>query len=459
MRWIKSIRTRFALWATALILLFLAAFSGFIYLNLNLSLRAAMDDSLSLGAEQVAAGLNVDNGQILIPEAITSGETGYEAYAERGLVLLILSKSGDILEATGPYRAFDVPTADLDQQPRYLTQPEVNGTNPLRIYSLPVMDNGRLVGWVLTLKSMGDVQESLRRLLNALLLGGTSLLLLAGFAGYFLAARALAPIDEIGRAARRITVEDLSARLPLPPTGDEIERLTAAFNDMLARIERGFRRERQFTADASHELRTPLAAMQAILSVTRQRRRDPEEYEQALDDLAEETERLQNLTDSLLTLARADLVAFEAKAPIDLSTLLPDVTESMRPLAEVKGLELICDTEANLTIQGDGDGLIRLFVNLLDNAIKYTDTGRVVVSAHSAGDKVQIEVSDSGAGIPPTQLARIFERFYRVDPARSSSGAGLGLAIARQVVRAHGGEIDVDSASGGGSTFHVTLPR
>lgn len=459
MRWIKTIRTRFALWATALILLFLTAFGGFVYINLNLSLHAAVDDSLSLGADQVAAGLNVDHGQILIPEIFTSGETGYEAYAERGLTMLIMSMSGDVLEAAGPYRDLDVPTTALTQQPKYLTQPEVNETDPLRIYSLPVMDNGQLVGWVLTLKSLGSVEDSIQRLLTALLLGGASLLLLSGFAGYFLAARALASIDEIGRAARRITVEDLSARLPLPHTGDEIERLTTAFNDMLTRIESGFRRERQFTADASHELRTPLAAMQAILSVTRQRRRNPEEYEQALDDLAEETERLQNLTDSLLALARADLVAFEAKAPLDLSLLLQDVTESMRPLAEAKGLKLTCDTEANLTIQGGEDGLIRLFVNLLDNAIKYTDSGWVAVSAHPVGNQVCIEVRDSGAGIPPEQLGLIFERFYRVDPARASSGAGLGLAIARQIVRAHGGEIEAHSEPGCGSTFRITFPQ
>jgi heavy metal sensor kinase len=458
MRWIRTIRTRFALWATALILAFLATFGGFVYVNLSLSLHTAVDDALSLSAAQTAANLNVDNGKIIIAEAISSDETGSEAFSERGLTLLILSKDGSVLESAGPYKALQVPISNQKTQSKFLTLPETGENDPVRVYTLPVLDNNQVVGWVQTMQSLGHVEDSLQRLLTALLIGGGLLTLLAGFAGYFLASRTLAPIDEITHAARRISTEDLAARLTLPDTGDEVSRLASTFNDMLTRIEGGFRRERQFTADASHELRTPLTAMQAILSVTRQRKRKPAEYEQALDDLTEETERLRSLTESLLALARADLHPMELTETVDLSTLLEDVTESLCPLAEAKGLEITCETAINLTVRGESDGLIRLFINLLENAIKYTEQGSVNVSARKDRGNVHVEIKDTGIGIQPEHLPHIFERFYRVEQSRSQRGTGLGLAIAFQIVQAHGGNIEVESTLGTGTTFRIELP-
>ena len=458
MKWIKTIRTRFALWATALILAFLAAFGGFVYINLSLSLHTAVDDALSLSAAQTAASLNVDNGKIIIAEAISFDETGAEAFGARGLTLIVLSQDGKLLESVGSYRSLQVPVDQQKTQNEFITLPETSENDPIRVYILPVLDNNQVVGWVQTMQSLGHVEDSLQRLLTALLIGGGLLTLLAGFAGYILASRTLAPINEITLAARRISTEDLSARLDLPDTGDEVSRLAATFNEMLARIERGFRRERQFTADASHELRTPLTAMQAILSVTRQRRRTHAEYEEALDDLTEETERLRSLTESLLALARTDLDPLVLSETVDLSTLLEDVSESLRPLADAKGLALTCETVADLNVQGESDGLIRLFINLLENAIKYTDKGSVKVSARKGKENVHVEIKDTGIGIQSEHLPHIFERFYRVEQARSQRGTGLGLAIALQIVQAHGGNIEVESAPGMGATFRIKLP-
>jgi heavy metal sensor kinase len=458
MKWIRSIRARFALWATALILVFLAAFGGFVYINLSVSLHTAIDDTLSFGAAQTAASLNVENGQILILEPITLDESGSEAFTESGLTLVVLSNDGSILQAAGPYRSYPAPVANAGNQSVFLTLPGSGERDSIRIYILPVLDNNQVVGWVQAMQSLGNVDDSLQRLLVTLFLGGGMLSLLAGFAGYFLAARTLAPIDNITHTARRISTADLSARLNLPDTGDEVSRLSATFDEMLGRLETGFKRERQFTADASHELRTPLAALQAILSVTRARERSTQEYQQALEDLSDETDRMRGLVEDLLSLARGENGFSLHLEPLDLALLLSDVSESLRPLAGSRGLEFTCDLPPALPFSGDMDALIRLFVNLLDNAIKYTERGSVSLSARQEENTIIVKVSDTGIGIPAEHLAHIFERFYRVETARSSGGVGLGLAIARQIAQAHGGNIEVESSPNAGTTFTVKLP-
>lgn len=458
MKRIKSLRTRFAIWITILILLILAAFGGFVYANLNLSLHTAIDNSLSLSAAQNAASLNVDNGKIIISEPITPEESGFQAFSERGLTLIVLSKDGTILESAGPFRN-TLPTFEqANPNGSFSTVPIANNEDPIRVYTLPVLDNQRIVGWVQAIQSLGSVRDTLDRLLLALVLGGGLLSILAGFGGYFLAARALAPIDNITRTAENISSEDLSARIALPDTEDEVSRLATTFNNMLSRLENGFKRERQFTADASHELRTPLAAMQAILSVVREGERPAAEYRQALDDLADESNRMRGLVEDLLSLARGESGLTLQPESFDLSVLLSDVADTLRPLAQAKGLALVTQLPSQLPIKGDMDSLIRLFVNLLDNAIKYTEQGTITLSASQAGRKVHVTVSDTGIGIPAEHLPHIFERFYRVESARSSAGTGLGLAIARQIAQAHGGEINVESSPKVGTTFSVSLP-
>ena len=448
---LNTLRTRFALWTALLILLVLAAFGAYVYLSMSRGLYAALDNTLQVGTSQIIASLNVDNGKLILPDSLSEPPEGETPPA--GFSVRILTPDGTVLQQTGVY-ASQLPAVKIPNPSAFYT----TLTNPpLRIYTVPVTDNNQLVAIVQVAQSTGAVQATLGRLLTTLLIAAPLLLLATAASGYFLAARALRPVDTMTSMARHISAEDLSARLNLT-SDDELGRLASTFDEMLARLEDSFRRERQFTADASHELRTPLAAMQAILSVTRQRRRKPAEYEQALDDLSEETERLCSLTESLLALARADLHPIVLNETVDLSTLLEDVTESLRPLAEAKGLELACKTEGSLTVRGESDGLIRLFINLLDNAIKYTEHGNVNVSALRDGDQVHVEVSDTGVGIPASHLPHVFERFYRVEQSRSKRGTGLGLSLAQQIVAAHGGKISAMSQAGKGSMFTVELP-
>jgi signal transduction histidine kinase len=224
-------------------------------------------------------------------------------------------------------------------------------------------------------------------------------------------------------------------------------------------LDDSFRRERQFTTDASHELRTPLTAMQAILTVMREKRRTPEEYEQALDDLSDEAFRLRALVDDLLRLARSAGPVARVHENINLSTLLHDVADSLRPLAEAKGLTLACEVPDRLALTGDSDELIRLFVNLVDNAIKYTEQGSVSLAAsHRDNHHLTVRITDTGPGIAPEHLPHLFDRFYRVEQARATPGAGLGLSIAQSIARAHDGTIQVNSVVNQGTQFVVSFP-
>jgi heavy metal sensor kinase len=461
MKRFKTLRMRFALWVALLLLAVLTFFGAFVYSSLARSLSSAVDDLLRLSASQAIAAVNIENGQINFSDSIPEG-TAAADLVEHGLTIRILDLKGNVLQAFGPYRAAKVEPSALTAanagQTTFGTMIDPQEGDSVRFYTAPIIENNQLVGVVQVAQDLGNVTDTLDRLLVTLLLASPLLVALAGLGGYFLAARALSPIDSMTRTTKRISAENLSARLNFPNTDDEVGRLAATFDDMLARLDDSFHRERQFTADASHELRTPLAAMQAILSVIRQERRTSEDYEQALDDLAEETNRLRALTEDLLQLARGDLRKSAVRETIDLSALLLNVSDSLRPLAEAKGLRLDCTIPEGITLTGDSDGLIRLFVNLLDNAIKFTEKGGITMAASQENNgKLQVTVVDTGCGIAAEHLPHIFNRFYRVDRARTGGGIGLGLAIALEITRSHGGTIDVSSEQDHGTMIVVTL--
>jgi heavy metal sensor kinase len=461
MGWLKTLRVRFALWVAGLLLLVFVAFGMFVYVSLGQGLAASVDTSLQVSASQAIAAVNIENGQINFTDSLpeTSAVTGLR---DRGLTIRILTAGGQTLASLGPYRSLPVSADSLAaaraRQATFATVSAPGESSLVRFYTAPITDNGQLLGIVQVAQSQATTDDALNRLLASLLIAGPLLAVAAALGGYFLAARALAPIDHIIQTARRISAQDLSARLNLPATDDEVGRLASTFDAMLGRLDDSFRRERQFTADASHELRTPLAAMQAILTVTREKRRSAQDYELALGDLSEEANRLQSLVEDLLRLARSDAPAVAPRERVDLSSLLRDVTDSLAPLAETKGLHLASSVPPGLVLTGDSDSLIRLFVNLLDNAVKYTDQGGIGLKADTKDHHLRVAISDTGVGISPEHLPHIFDRFYRADASRASRGTGLGLAIALEIAQAHGGTIKVNSRSGAGTTFTVSLP-
>lgn len=459
----RTLRFRFAVWVAGWLLVTLAVFGAFVYWRVARGLTQTVDDSLRLSASQALAAISIENGQLDLEDLMPEGADA-AALNQRDLTLRVLDPQGTLIKGVGEYAMLTVTVASLAAVENGQTLFEVvtppGESDGLRFYTQPILENGRRLGILQVAQSQEDIQRTLRRLLQALLLGGPLAVVIAGMGGYLLAARALAPIDSITRTAQRIAANtgDLSARLNLPATADEVGQLAETFDQMLERLDDSFRRERQFTADASHELRTPLAAMQAILQVIRQSQRSPEDYEQALTDLSDETDRLRTLTEDLLRLARGTGPLTPTYSPVDLSMLLADVADSLRPLAEAKELRLTIDVPDNLMLMGDNDELIRLFVNLLDNAIQYTERGGITLAALKTTDQIVITITDTGIGISSEHLPQLFDRFYRVDKARTSQGAGLGLSIALAIAQAHGGTIEVKSIVNRGSNFMVRLP-
>ena len=321
--------------------------------------------------------------------------------------------------------------------------------------------NGRRFD-VLLMLPMDEVHEELRELAAVLFTILPLSLLLAGGIGYMLARRALAPAERIRRDTDEITAERLDQRLQVPNPGDELGRLAQTINAMIARLERSFAEVRRFTADASHELRTPVSIIRTEAEVAMHQPPDAEEYQALAGSILEECEHLTKLTDQLLTLSREDagLVTLDSMS-LDLSQLATTATEMMRPLAEAKRQTITITGLMKATVSGDADRLRVMLYNLIDNAIKYTPSGgRIDVVVSAQPGMFAVAVHDTGIGIDAHHLPRVFDRFYRIDKARSreAGGTGLGLSIVRSIVAAHGGRVDITSTPGEGTTITVLLP-
>ncbi len=308
-----------------------------------------------------------------------------------------------------------------------------------------------------------SLRRTLRTLAVIMIMGIPCAVGLALAGGYVLAGRVLSPIGTMADKARKITAESLGERLPVENPEDEFGRLATVFNDTLSRLNDSFARLRRFTADASHELRTPLTAMRSVGEVALQRSLDRAAYRDVIGSMLEEVDRLTRLVESLLTLTRAESGRTQlTRKVVDLGGLASTVADSLRVLAEEKAQSLSVDAGAHVEATCDPAVLRQGLINLLDNAIKYTpDKGAIRVRvAKTALGEPAIEVKDTGPGIPAVHRERIFDRFYRVDAgrARDAGGLGLGLAITRWAVEAHGGRIELESEEGKGSLFRIVLP-
>lgn len=459
MRLLRPVRVRLTLWYVALLAVILAAFSGGVYLAMRANLSQNLDDSLQGRADLVLSLVSFQGG---VPVLTAPNIPGDPVEGEH--FVRVFDASGEaVFDNSAPGIAPASSASVAGALAGTTVRESIDGPGePLRVLTVPLVRGSQTLGAVQVGLSEGDLRDTLRTLLVIIAFAYPATLVAATAGGIFLAGRALGPIDRLTRAARDITAEDLGRRLELDLPDDEVGRLARTFDDMIARLDDAFRRQRQFTADASHELRTPLTAIKGQAEVALQRERGPEAYRKALSAINGEVDRMIRLVGSLLTLARADAGQIPiAREDVDLGRLVAGAVEQVRPLAAARGVGLEAGPGPAVRLRADEDLLLQLLLNLLDNAVKHTPPGGSVTARWAAADGwAEVRVSDTGPGIAAEHLPHIFDRFYRVDPARTRAdgGAGLGLSICRWIAEAHGGSIEAESEPGKGATFTLRLP-
>jgi heavy metal sensor kinase len=386
----------------------------------------------------------------------------YEWREHENLLAAVYATDGRVLERTEQLAVESIPPApSIADGERRVQDRTIPILGRQRVLEGGLRLGGRPATFVI-MAPLEEVDHGLGDLGTVLLTAIPIMLILSGALGYVLARKALAPVERLRRSTEEITADRLDRRLPVVNPQDELGRLTETFNAMIGRLERSFAEIRRFTADASHELRTPLTAIRSEAEVALAKPLGVAEHQQLLGSILEECGRLTRLTDQLLALAREDARALhQSKEPVELGALLRDVTETMRPLADVKGLAVHVESPTAISVSGDPARLREVFVNILDNGIKYTpEGGEVAAQLGRQGPDAVVTIRDTGVGIPAEHLPHVFDRFYRVDKARSRAegGTGLGLSIAQTIVAAHGGRIELASTPGKGTTCTVWLP-
>jgi heavy metal sensor kinase len=458
----RSLRFRLVTWYALWLAAVFSVAGMLLYLGLRHYLELNLAETQRLRAERIA-------GLVTRLEASPGGNLAAEITTDfapeaSGRFVRVARPDGAVLYQSGlPLdRGFD--PAGISSPPGHegVRKEKLRDGQELVIVAIPSDVQHPPHFFVEAGESLAPALNELSRLLITLALG---FVLMAGVAlagGVFLVRRALHPVAEIMRSAEGITSRNLSERLPVPPTGDEFEHLSRTLNGMIIRLEDAFKHNRRFMADASHELRTPLTILRSELEVLLRRPSLDSDMRETLGNLLEEVERLVRIVETLVALSRFEAGhAHTEHARFDFAQLVAGTAEQMCLLAEDKGQTITCETPTPVWVDGDRARLKQVVVNLLDNAIKYTPaSGTVKLSVKALGNEAVCDVVDNGMGIPADAVPHVFDRFFRVDAARSRDldGVGIGLSIVKVVCAAHGGHVEVESTEGHGSRFRVRLP-
>lgn len=469
-----GVRLQLMFWYTGIFALLLLLAGGLVYLNLQDSLASSLDSTLQLRAQQLASDVGFEDNRI-----VTGSDVGdlpgfdmrdsrltSQADVNFDNLVRLLDLHGRVVHTTPAFLKLQVPADSVNQplqgMPWQGTVTTANG-QAVRIYSRTIAHDGTVFAIIQVGESLQLLQQALNQVTTELLVAVLCVLLFGALGSYWLAGRAFAPIRHLIDVTHTIKEGDLRQRVPVPQTSDEVQALALTFNEMLASLEQTLNRQRRFVSDASHELRTPVAVIRSKTDLALQQPGEVDEYLTVLREINGESERLGRLISDLLALARADegKMQFEVEM-VPLNLLAEAVAANAEPLALERGVALRVQVAEPVMILGDEARLIQVIMNLLDNAIRFTNAGgSVTLSVASTQVQAMLTVHDTGIGIAPEHLPHIFERFYRVDSARThttSANNGLGLSITDLIVRAHQGRIDVESQPGQGSTFIVTLP-
>ncbi|MBI4485378.1 MAG: HAMP domain-containing histidine kinase [Acidobacteria bacterium] len=458
---INSLRGRLMGWHLLILAASLALFSVLLYLFLAQSLYRHHDAELAIEAERLAHVLaDVDFSQGTTAPARLPSQVSEEFLIVRNPRGQLVYRS-PLLEITEPnigeHEAL-VHAATLGvAAPQFFTA-QLERTGPVRFICVPISRPPR--AYLQLGRPLGEVPETLRTVAIACALLVPVILVLMSFSGWIIAGRALAPMNAINETLQAIQATDLSRRLDVP-TDAELGGFVTTVNRLLARLEKAFSSLKQFTADISHQLQTPLTVMKGTADVALGSTHRPEEYQRALAEIGEEIDDMTSILADLRALSLADAGPGASEhGTVSLSDVAREAAEILEALAESKQIAVDTAIDPGLTVWGSGIGLKQVLLNLGDNAVKYTGPGgRIRLALRGQGLEAVLTVSDTGIGIPPEDLPRVFDRFYRAfgSDARSR-GTGLGLAIAKRIVEAHGGSITADSDLGRGSTFTVRLP-
>lgn len=462
---IRSLRFRLTAWYAGLLMGALLLFGVSVYLGLERYLDWTLQDVLGAECRTIGTGLLVQLPEKSADWLKTEIDEAYAPEVNARFIRVSRQGSGVVYLSGAPKEDIFEPSQvpfphdkqiDSSRRIRLATGQQLL----IKTMAFTAPDGSRFL--VESGMPYRQIEIVLHGLLVTLAVYTPLLVFLAIAGGYWLMRRSLHPIDEITERAEGITSTNLSERLPVIRTGDELEHLSAALNRMICRLDEAFQHIHRFSADASHELRTPLTILQLELEGMVNNHSLSASLGEELGSALEETHRMSRIVENLLTISRLD--AGETKLermPVDLWELVNSTSSEMKILAQEKSINLRATAEKAVWVRGDRTRLQEVIVNLVDNAIKYTpEGGHVQVRAKAEGHTAILEVDDNGIGIPAYALPHVFERFYRVDKARSraSGGAGLGLSIVKAICVAHGGEIHAFSEQGGGSCFRVELP-
>ncbi|MZH04522.1 MAG: heavy metal sensor histidine kinase [Nitrospinae bacterium] len=463
----KSIRSRLTAWYVILLALILILFSILLNYFLSKRLYESVDNSLTVSATVVAtsATMRVSNSPLqglnqFFDQFMREGNLNkfYRIYDGSGQVG---SRSSNITASQFPLSQSAYAEA-LEGRNSYETF-KVGGKHPIRVITMPVIMDDKLVNLVQVGTSLEAVQETLRNLRIFLFTAVPSVLIFAALFARFMARRALKPISRIIDTAREIGQgQELSQRIPVLKIKDELGQLALTFNEMMNRLENTFKQVRQFSSDASHELRTPLTVLKGQNELILSKPRKPEEYQEVISSNLEEINYMSKVLEDLFLLSKSDenQISLDCKQ-IDLKPLVEEICKHAEVLAEEKNIKIIIAFLEAVQVKGDEVRLRQMIWNILQNGIKYTQCGgELKVSLQNEGEYALMVIQDTGIGIPEEDLEFIFNRFYRVDKARSrgEGGSGLGLSICRQIAEAHKGSIEVESKLGIGTRFKIHIP-
>ena len=463
---IDSVRARLTLFWVGVLAIALVVVGGLIYILLARALYSRIDDNLRAVVQITTTSLTNDlaEGQDVEDAARSTAAE----LSSRQQMLAIYDTAGRLLAEAGRDEDLEIPVPAMEVIPTgdvlLVTVVESDDDDRHRLafrrVTIPPSGTGYVVVVGSSLEPTDEELGSLREILAYVV---PLALLLAGAGGWFLARQSLAPVATMANRARQMGVNDLKARLPVANSRDELGRLAETFNDLLDRLEASLLQQRQFMADASHELRTPVATSRTAAAIALQQpHRSESDYRDTLTIIEQQTTRLSRIVEDMFTLARADAGSYPVRrGEMYLDEVVDEVVRASRVLAAAKPVSIELTSTASAAFTGDEDLVRRLVGNLLDNAVRHAPPHTTVtVHLDRVADGYRITVSDRGAGIPAHAQPHIFERFYRGDAARTPAdgGAGLGLAVARWIARAHGGDVTLASSSNTGTTFSVRLP-